>query len=98
MKALEAVKESGLPVVVILVSGRPRIVTNEIEKWDAFIEAWLPGSEGDAVAEVLYGDYDFTGKLPVTWPVNVMQIPVSIDEMDGKKPLFEYGFGLSIAK
>jgi beta-glucosidase len=67
-EALEHVKKTRIPVVVILVSGRARIVTEEIDDWNAFVAAWLPGSEGDAVADVLYGDYEFKGKLPVTWP------------------------------
>lgn len=96
-KALEAAKATGLPVITILVSGRPRIVSNEINNWDAFVAAWLPGSEGDAVAEVLYGNYPFTGKLSFTWPADVKQLPVNVDDKSGKKPLFPYGFGLRAA-
>lgn len=94
-EALEDAKAAGLPVITILVSGRPRIVTDEINDWDAFVAAWLPGSEGDAVAEVLYGKYPFTGKLSFTWPADVKQLPINVDDGSGKKPLFPYGFGLT---
>ncbi len=93
-KALEDAKATGLPVITVLVSGRPRIVTDEINSWDAFVAAWLPGSEGDAVSEVLYGEYPFTGKLSFTWPADVKQLPINVDDGSGKKPLFPYGSGL----
>jgi beta-glucosidase len=84
-------------VVVVFISGRPLVVTKQIEQSDAFVAAWLPGSEGDGVAQVLFGDYNFSGKLPYTWPK-------SIEDFDGKfgpgfrndsiAPLFKYGYGL----
>jgi len=91
MKALNDVYALGKPVVVIMVSGRPRIVTGELPNWDAFVEAWLPGSEGAAAAEVLYGEYGFTGTLPVTWPADAEGLPVS-DHPDNV--LFPYGAGI----
>ncbi|MFZ5989529.1 MAG: glycoside hydrolase family 3 N-terminal domain-containing protein [Bacillota bacterium] len=94
--AIDQAKATGLPVVVILVSGRPRIVTSEISGWNAFVAAWLPGTEGDGVAEVLYGDYDFTGKLPMTWPSSTAQLPINVDDMRGQTPLFPYGHGLKM--
>jgi beta-glucosidase len=93
-EALEQVKELGIPVVVVLVSGRPRIVTDEIQSWDAFVAAWILGTEGDQVADVLYGDYNFKGKLPITWPASVDQIPVNYGDDNNKDILFPYGFGL----
>jgi beta-glucosidase len=84
---------AGVKVVVVLISGRPLIVTHEIESSDAFLAAWLPGSEGEGVADVLFGDYHTTGKLGHTWPATTSQIP--IHKGDNQKPLFEYGFGLS---
>jgi beta-glucosidase len=87
-------KQTGVPVVVVLISGRPLIITEEIEQVDAFIAAWLPGTEGQGVADVLFGDYAPTGKLPYTWPKSVDQVPINVG--DGKEdPLFPYGFGLS---
>lgn len=90
-EALEQVKGAGIPVVVIMVSGRPRIVTEEIVNWDAFVAAWLPGSEGDAVADVLYGDYEFGGKLPFAWPASIDNMPIREDDDSN---LFPFGFGL----
>ncbi len=96
LEAIKTAKDAGLPVVVIMVSGRPRIVTDQIDKWDAFVQAWLPGTEGDAVAQVLYGDYDFKGKLPMTWPKSYDQLPINFDDMGTKVPLFPYGYGLTM--
>jgi len=94
IQAIQHVKDAGIPIVVVLVSGRPMIVTDQIDNWDAFVAAWLPGTEGAGVADVLFGDYNFNGKLPHTWPRSMEQIPVN--EGDGKtNPLFPYGFGLT---
>jgi beta-glucosidase len=57
-----------IPTVVVLVSGRPLMISDRLGGWDAFVAAWLPGTEGDGVAEVLFGEHDFTGKLPHSWP------------------------------
>ncbi|MBV1924887.1 MAG: glycoside hydrolase family 3 C-terminal domain-containing protein, partial [Dokdonia sp.] len=88
----------GIPTVVILISGRPMIITDELNKTDAFVVGWLPGSEGDGFAEVLFGDYNFTGKLPHSWPAN-------LNQYEGKygpnywnidaSPLFQFGYGLA---
>ncbi|MCL6589610.1 MAG: glycoside hydrolase family 3 C-terminal domain-containing protein [Firmicutes bacterium] len=93
INTLNNVKSSGVPVVVILISGRPLIVTDYIPDWAAFVAAWLPGTEGQGVAEVLFGDYNFSGKLPVVWPQSVSQLPISPG--DGKTPLYEFGAGLT---
>jgi beta-glucosidase len=78
------------------------IITEEIEKSKAFVAAWLPGSEGAGVADVLYGDKPFSGKLKHTWPKAFDQIPINSgtaynDEKKGSggTPLFEYGYGLT---
>jgi len=99
-RCIDTVQSKGVPVVVVLVSGRPRIVDEaELATWDAFVAAWLPGTEGDGVAEVLFGDYDFTGKLPHSWPRTFGQIPINSPEgpygSDPYDPLFPYGYGLS---
>ena len=91
---LEVIKrftDNDIPVVVVLLSGRPMIVTDEIGKWDGFIAAWLPGTEGTGVADVLFGDYKPTGKLSFSWPKNMNQFP--IDPKDDH--LFSFGFGLT---
>ena len=89
--------EAGVKTIVVLVSGRPLVVTDQIEQSDAFIVAWFPGSEGDGIAEVLFGDYNFKGKLPHSWPK-------SVEDFKGKygpnfwdssiAPLFKFGYGM----
>ena len=97
-KYIKTYQEKGVKTVVVLVSGRPLVVTNQIEKSDAFVAAWLLGSEGDGVAEVLFGASNFSGKLPHSWPK-------SVEDFNGKygpnfwdnsiEPLFPFGFGLT---
>ncbi len=91
---LEQVRPRCKKLVVILISGRPLIVTGHLPQWDAFVAAWLPGTEGQGVADVLLGDYPFTGKLPYTWPRSMDQIPRSALVREGGKPLFPFGYGL----
>jgi beta-glucosidase len=92
--AIDNLKAAGIPVVVVLLSGRPMILGNVIEKADAFVAAWLPGTEGDGVADVLFGDYKPTGKLSFSWPRTMAQIGVHKGDA-GYDPLFKYGYGLS---
>jgi hypothetical protein len=88
------VAASGVPMVIVLVSGRPLIITDPLSKCKAFVAAWLPGTEGQGVADVLFGDYNFTGKLPCSWPRTISQVPVNVGDAS-YDPLFAYGFGLS---
>lgn len=69
------------------------IVTNQIADADAFVAAWLPGTEGEGVADVLFGDYPFTGKLSFSWPSSMSQIPINIGDSN-YNPLFAFGYGL----
>jgi len=94
LNAINAVREAGVPVVVILVSGRPMIVEPELENWDALIAAWLPGTEGQGLADILFGDYNPTGKLSCSWPRTMDQVPINDGDAE-YAPLFEYGFGLT---
>jgi beta-glucosidase len=91
--AVEAVKRAGIPVVVVLLSGRPMIIDKVLDKADAFVAAWLPGSEGRGVTDVLFGDYNFSGKLSFSWPRSMDQIPINVGDPD-YDPLFKYGYGL----
>lgn len=68
LATIERIRAQGIPVVTVLISGRPLLTNAELAVSDAFVAAWLPGSEGAGVADVLLGDYDFTGTLPFTWP------------------------------
>lgn len=92
--AVENLKRAGLPVVAVLVTGRPLILEPILAKCDAVVAAWLPGTEGQGVADVLFGDYRPTGKLSFTWPRTNAQIPVNVGDRP-YNPLFRYGYGLT---
>ncbi|TDD20695.1 beta-glucosidase [Actinomadura sp. KC06] len=93
LKTIGRLRAAGVPVIVVLVSGRPMDIAAQLPGWDALVAAWLPGTEGAGVADVLYGEAEPTGRLPVTWMRDSAQQPVN--RGDGKKPLFPFGFGLS---
>ncbi|WP_395728049.1 glycoside hydrolase family 3 protein [Nakamurella sp.] len=80
--------------VVLVVSGRPQIVTDLVGDADALVASWLPGTEGAGVADVLFGKQAFTGKLPVSWPRTADQEPINVGDAN-YDPLYRYGFGLS---
>ncbi|XP_058079108.1 uncharacterized protein LOC131227341 isoform X2 [Magnolia sinica] len=80
--------------VVIIVSGRPLVIEPYVDAMDALITAWLPGSEaGKGIADVIFGDYDFSGKLPRTWFRRVDQLPMNVGDPH-YDPLYPFGFGL----
>jgi beta-glucosidase len=79
--------------VVIIVSGRPQVLTDQLDDMDALVASWLPGSEGAGVADVIFGERPFTGQLPMTWPRTEEQVPINIGDAD-YDPLFPYGWGL----
>jgi beta-glucosidase len=81
-------------LAVILLSGRPLILTNQLALMDGLVAAWLPGSEGQGVADVLFGNLPFTGKLPYSWPRDMGQVPMPADA----RPLFPFGYGLQGVK
>ena len=92
--AINNLTGKGIPVVVILISGRPIMITDQLNKIDALIAVWLPGTEGQGITDVIFGDYTPTGKLSYTWPASISQIP--INDIDGSKgALFPYGYGLT---
>ena len=94
--AINNMKQAGIPVVVVLFSGRPMIINDALGHCDAFVAAWLPGTEGQGVADVLFGDYKPTGKLSFSWPRSMAQIPINVGDKN-YDPLFKYGFGLTFA-
>jgi beta-glucosidase len=81
-------------VVVVLISGRPLVITDMIDGWDGVVAAWLPGTEGQGVADVLFGVEPFTGRLPYTWPASIDQVPLGALTESGEEPLFPFGYGL----
>jgi len=94
LAAISAVKAAGIPVVVVLLSGRPMILGDALTQADALVAAWLPGTEGQGVADVLFGDYKPTGKLSFSWPRSMAQIPINVGDAN-YDPLFAFGFGLT---
>jgi beta-glucosidase len=94
LETLANMKKAGIPVVVILLTGRPVILGGILDQADALVAAWLPGSEGQGVADMLFGDYKPAGKLSHSWPRTVSQLPLNVGDAN-YDPLFKYGFGLS---
>lgn len=93
--AVDTVCSAAAKCVVVVVSGRPLILDpKRLSEIDGLVAAWLPGSEGDGVADTLFGKVPFTGKLPVTWPRTLAQEPINIGDAD-YDPLYRYGFGLT---
>jgi beta-glucosidase len=92
---IQEVKKAGVPVVTILLSGRPLILGSALSASDAFVAAWLPGTEGQGVADVLFGDYKPNGKLPCTWLASMDELTRASGGKSTLKPLFDYGFGLT---
>lgn len=95
LKVIENVKKLHIPFVVLLISGRPVILDKVINDATAFVACWLPGTEASGITDVLFGDFDFKGKLSHTWPVSISQEPVNFGDAD-YAPLFPYGFGLTL--
>ena len=92
LATISAIADKGIPVVTVLLSGRPLVTSLELDASDAFVAAWLPGSEGQGVADVLFGDHPFTGKLSFSWPRSPDGILNVGDE--NYDPLYPYGHGL----
>jgi len=80
-------------LIVVLYSGRPLLITEVLPLADAFVAAWLPGSEGQGLVDVLFGDVPMSGKLGFTWPRSMAQVPRSAIGDDA--PLFPFGYGLT---
>ena len=91
--AVDRVCGSIAECVVVVVSGRPLILTDQLAEMDALVAAWLPGSQGEGVADVLFGHRPFTGRLSMTWPRTLEQEPINVGDRD-YHPLFPYGWGL----
>jgi beta-glucosidase len=103
LKLIRSLRAEGIPVVAVFLSGRPLYVTPEINAANAFVAAWLPGSEGAGVSDVLFAKpdggaaYDFRGKLSFSWPRSPDQTPLNVGS-EPYYPLFPYGYGLTYAE
>jgi beta-glucosidase len=99
VQLLEQTRKQSKHVVVILLSGRPRVITAQLSLADAWVAAWLPGTEGEGITDVLFGDFPFTGKTPYSWPRTNEQLPININNAAGKTgcdaPLFPFGYALT---
>jgi beta-glucosidase len=99
LQLLRKLKAAGIPVVAVFLSGRAMWVNREINAADAFVAAWLPGTEGGGIADVLFRkpdgkvNYDFRGRLSFTWPRSPLQTAINRNNGDDK-PAFAYGYGL----
>jgi|TARA_B100001093_G_scaffold147443_1_gene140173 beta-glucosidase len=90
LTTIENLKNKGYKVVVLLISGRPMNISDHIENWDAFAAIWLPGTEGDGVSDILFGDFKSSGTLSYPWPINTENgANAAKDDL-----LFNIGFGL----
>lgn len=94
---IEKAKGAGVPVVTVLYSGRPLVLGPALEQSDAFVAAWLPGTEGEGITDVLFGDYKSTGRLPRPWPRDNSELDSAVFANGGAQPLFPSGFGLTSA-
>ncbi len=92
---INRVRDKVEKLIVILMSGRPMIITEQLPQIDAFIAAWLPGSEADGLGDLLFGSKPFTGKLSFSWPQSMAQVPLA--NLNGQAPLFQIGDGLTTA-
>ncbi|GAA0211002.1 beta-glucosidase [Brevundimonas nasdae] len=103
LEILKRLKAAGVPTVAVFLTGRPLWMNPEINASDAFVSAWLPGTQGQGVADVLVADrsgkvaHDFTGRLTFSWPRTAEGTPLNVGQ-PGYDPLFAYGYGLSYAK
>jgi beta-glucosidase len=92
---VEKAKATGAPVVTVLYSGRPLVLGQSLDRTDAFVAAWLPGTEGQGMTDVLFGDYPPTGRLPRSWPRDNSELNSAAFSTSGMPPLFPEGFGLA---
>lgn len=95
---IERVRERSEKLIIVLLSGRPVMISDYLLASDAFVAAWLPGTEGAGITDVLFGDQPFVGRLPYTWPRSIDQIPfdfANLPQTGCDAPLFPFGYGLT---
>ena len=96
LQTIKTLSAAGIPVITILISGRPMVVNEELAESTSLISAWLPGTEGSGVSDVLFGDYDFQGKLAFPWPNELLG--KSTNNRNCYSTLFPCGYGLTYKK
>jgi len=98
IQAITSLRAHSQNLIIILISGRPLVITDQYPVADAWVAAWLPGSEGGGVTDVLFGSFPFSGTLPYTWPRSNEQLPLNIHNAQQSTgcgaPLFPFGYGL----
>jgi beta-glucosidase len=94
VNVVKAMRQAGLRTVVVLIAGRPMILDSLMPYADAIVMAWLPGSEGAGITDILFGDAHPSGTLPHSWPRSMAQIPINVGDAS-YDPLYPYGFGLT---
>ncbi len=100
LAVIQTIADKGIPIVTIVISGRPLYMNKELNRSDAFVAAWLPGTEGGGVADVIFRqddgsiNVDFSGTLSFSWPGSPCQTPLNVGDED-YAPLFAYGYGLT---
>jgi beta-glucosidase len=100
LELLKKFKSQGIPVISIFLTGRPLWINPELNASDAFVVAWLPGSEGRGISDILIRkkngkvNFDFKGKLSFSWPSHALQTEINLGDVN-YDPLFPYGFGLT---
>jgi len=96
---IQNIKPHVKKLIVVILSGRPLVISDQIDQADAWVAAWLPGTEGQGISDVLFGDHPFTGKTPYSWPRSNEQLPIninnSVDKTGCNAPLFPFGYGLT---
>jgi beta-glucosidase len=95
LKVIDNVKKMKIPYVILVISGRPLILDKVIDDAPAVVACWLPGTEAKGITDLIFGDFDFKGKLSYTWPASADQEPVNFGDA-AYVPLFPYGFGLTM--
>ena len=96
-QAVELAQTLGKPIVTIMIAGRPLLIDEYLNDWDAFVMAWLPGTEGNGMTDVLFGDKPFQGTLPFTWPITNDQAShtMYMENYNLIKHQFKYGEGIT---
>ncbi len=94
LDVIKEIRNLNIPIVVVLITGRPLVLTDYLRYFNALAVAWTPGTEGEGVSDVLFGGYDPTGRLSFSWPRTIGQLPVNYGDKN-YDPLYPYGYGLS---